>query len=92
MFIGKDWKISSDKLNVILSKRKTRKSKKDGNTYEDWEEIGYYSTVSNALKGLVNFEVKETGLKDLRVVVDKINELGKQIDQATSGESYGHKR
>lgn len=83
MLIGKNWKVEADSLNVILSQRKVRKRKDDKPTYEDWEAIGYYSTVANALKDLVNYEVRATGLKDLQTVVNKIDELGKQIEQAT---------
>ena len=79
MEIGKRWKVEADSLNVILLKKRTRKSR-EGKTYQDWETIGYYSTPANALKGLVNYEVRETELKDLQTVVDKIVELEKQID------------
>lgn len=82
MLIGKKWKLESDDMNVILSKRRTRKSK-DGKSYQAWGTVGFYSTVANALKDLVNYEVRATELKDLQTVVNKIDELGKQIEQAT---------
>lgn len=81
MNIGHKFKVESDSLNVTLSRKITRKPK-DKLPYEDWEVEGYFSNVANALKYLVNLEVKETELADLRVVVKKIDELEKLIDKA----------
>lgn len=71
MLIGKDWKIESDSLNITISHR--RKAKKTGK--ESWVVKGYYSTLSNALKGLADFEIKGTGLKDFKEVVKKQEEI-----------------
>ncbi len=79
MNIGKDWKIEADELNVGLLRRHTRKA--DGSTY--WQPYGYYSTVANALQGLVDVEVKQTALKDLETVVKKIDELYEWISRAS---------
>ena len=62
MLIDKNWKIESDNLNVTLYK--LRKSKKR------WESVGFYSSIQNALKALVDFEVASTELKDLQTVSD----------------------
>lgn len=78
MIIGKDWKIESDPLNITLYRRMV--AKKSGKEY--WKAEGYYSSVANALKGLVNFEVKETGMKEFREVAKKIDGLYAQIDTA----------
>ena len=80
MLIGKDWKIESDALNVTLSRKRTRKSK-DGNSFEEWEVEGYYSSVPNALKGMVNQGIRETGLRDMRVIVTEIEKLNQKIDK-----------
>ena len=78
MFIGKKWQITSDGMNVTLLRRVTRKPKGKP-SYEDWGIVGYYATVANALRALVNQGVRDTELVDLRTVVDKIDELQKQI-------------
>ena len=76
MLIGKNWKIESTSLNVILSRLKTVKPKdKSKAPYKAWEPFGYYARVSEALEGLVEQGVRDTELKDLRTVVDKIDEL-----------------
>ena len=71
MLIGDRYKIESDSLNITLYRKGT--SKVNGNNY--WRPISYFSTVGNALEGLVDLEVAETGLKDLRTVVEKQKEL-----------------
>jgi len=75
MLIGKNHKIESDTLNVILYKRHI--TKKGG---EDWDPIGYYATPQNALKDMLNREISGTGMKDFQTVVNKIAELHKLID------------
>ena len=65
--INRNYKIESDNLNVILSKREVSKE----NGLERWRGISYYSTFENALKALVDMEIKGTGLKDFEIVVEK---------------------
>ena len=71
MFVGKDWKIESDSLNIILYKKFV--SKKNG--VLTWRPIAYFATLQSALKHLVNLEVNETELKDLVSVNKKLGEL-----------------
>jgi len=79
MLIGKDWKIESDPLNIMLSQRITRKSK-DGTYHKVWRVEGYCSSVANALKSMVDQGVLGTGFSDFEAVVKKIDELHKLID------------
>ncbi len=72
MLIGKDWKIESDELNVKILSRHVRKAKP---RKEYWVTEGYYGTVKGALAGLVEHEVRATGLKDVETVVKKQNEI-----------------
>ena len=48
---------------------------------ERWRAVAYFSTVQNALKEMVNIGVKETQLKDLKTVVEKLDELYKLIGE-----------
>ena len=75
--INRNYKIESDILNVILSKREVSK-KLPGK--ERWRTVGYYSTCESALKSLVDMEIKGTGLKDFREVVSKVQELRQSIN------------
>lgn len=81
MLISKDWKIESEGLNVVLLERKVSKATPDKPSCEYWRAVGYYSTVQNALHGLIDFEVRGTGLKDFKTVIAKVEELHKKIDQ-----------
>lgn len=75
MLVGKKWKIESDSLNVTLSKRHMSKPKDGKPASEYWTVEGYYGTVNNALKALVDFGVRETALADLKTVGKKLDEL-----------------
>ena len=88
MMIGKNYKIDSDSLNVILS-HKIRRKAKAGDTYIDWQIMGYYATVENALQGLVNQGVRDTELTDMKTIVAKIDELQRLI-QPIAKMSQGH--
>ena len=75
MLIGKTWKLESDELNVKLLERHVRKAATDKPRKEYWTVEGYYGTVKGALAGLVEHEVRATGLKDVETVVKKQNEI-----------------
>lgn len=75
MELGRNWKIESDSLNIKLFK----KSQKSG-AKKLWIEMGFYSSVKNALHGLVEHGVKETELKDIKTINDKIEELHTLIE------------
>ena len=71
MFIGKEWKIESDEMNVTLYRRYV--SKKSGREY--WKAHTYYATVANALKSLIDIGVRDSELKDLKSINQRIDEL-----------------
>jgi len=77
MEIGKRYKIESDSLNVTVFKKTIPRNTKK----ENWKAIGYFANVKNALMFLVDLGVNETGLKDLRTVVNKQEELYKLIGE-----------
>jgi hypothetical protein len=79
--VGTDWRLTSDPYNVILSRRVKTKSGR-----EQWETFGYYSTVGNALIGLVRQGVRDTELASVHVVLDRIAELEAQILKMSAGQ------
>lgn len=81
MKIGRNWLIESDNLIITLAKKKHRKSK-DGTEYDDWETIGYFARIGDALEYLITQGVRDTHLKDLKTVCAKIDELEKMIQTA----------
>ena len=76
MDIGKKYRIESDSLNVTLLKRSVSKKTKA----ESWVAIGYFSRFGNALKSLVDLNIRETQLKDFQAVCQRQDELYKLID------------
>ena len=81
MLIGNNWKIETDAENVILLRRSVGKTGKRAGL-ETWTPAFYLATLQNALKFLVDLEVKETHLTDLRTVIKKQEELYKLIQES----------
>ncbi len=79
MLIGKKYKLESDTLNIILSERKMRKKKSTGENYENWEVLGYFATIPNALHELVNYKIRASQLTDLKTISNEIDELHQMI-------------
>ena len=77
MKIGKNYKIESESLNVTIYKRFINKKKE-----EDWRATAYFANVEQALKYLVDLKVNETGLKDLKTVVEEQKKLYGLIHKA----------
>ncbi len=77
LMIGSKWKVAADDMNImVMRKRQT----KDGSIR--WDVEGYFATPAGAFDFLVEQNVRDTGLKDLKTVVDTIAELKKDILEA----------
>ncbi len=75
MLIGKNWKIESDSMNITLFSRHTVRAKPSKPAHDTWRTEGFYSTIEQALIGLVNQGVRDTELADLKTITLKQNEL-----------------
>ncbi len=75
MKIGNKWKIESDSLNIILYRKKKRVKKDTKEVYEDWETMGYFSTIPNALREMINQRIRDTELKDVKTIIAEIDKL-----------------
>ena len=80
MNIGKNWKIGSDSLNIILYRKRKRGKKDTKEVYEDWETAGYFATIAGALHELINQEIRDTHLTDLKTIATKIEKLETLLD------------
>lgn len=80
MIINDSYKVESDELNVIVSKKVIGKDK-EGNEKITWKNIAFCPNVNNALKWIAKKEILGTGLKDLETVGKKIEELYNHIDE-----------
>lgn len=63
----------------MFKRRVVENGKNKGETV--WYPIAYEPNVKEALRTLVTREINGTGLKNFKVVVDKVDELMKQIDK-----------
>ena len=79
MNIGKDWRVTSDALNVTLERRKRVKATDKAPAHDRWQVAGYFSNAKEALAFLVDLRVKETGLVDLKSVVKVVADAKKEI-------------
>lgn len=84
MMINENYKVESDELNVIVSK-KVVSNDREGNEKITWRNIAFCPTIESALKYLAKKEVLGTGLKDLETVNEKIKELYKYIENMDFG-------
>lgn len=83
MFINENWRIETcDDKNITLIKLGV--AERGNNIGEQTERVvGYYSSISDALKAMCKKEIFGTGLKDLETINSKIEELYDLIDKRT---------
>jgi hypothetical protein len=77
MLIGTRYKVESNSLQITVYEKGTSKETKK--VY--WRAIAYYTTVAAAIKGLLQLEVRKSGLTDLETVQKAIERVEKLIDQ-----------
>ena len=80
MNIGKNWRIESDEMNIILLKRAHVKATAKHEAHDAWIVKGNFSNLHNALKALVDYEVMKTGMRDMETIIKKQDELYKLIE------------
>ena len=71
--IDKKWAIVADNLNILLVRKHTPKKDGGGKPYLVTE--GYYSSLHEALHGLVEQQVRDTKLASLKILTDKLDEI-----------------
>ncbi len=81
MLIGKSWKVESDSSNVILYQKSVMTKKDTGERYDHWGVHGYFATVKNALREMINQSIRDTDLVDMKTLVAKIEELHQAVDR-----------
>ena len=86
MIIDK-YAIETDALNVTVYERSEVKDKESKNFGKETKKaIGYFSTMHQAYKFIVDREVRVTGLTDLDTVMEKMNELFRYIEERLGNE------
>lgn len=98
--LGNDWYIEVDELGNYMPKKDLHRidtiKKKDGTTEQRKAfsaPVGYYTSLSNAIRGLVKARVKdalkgkEMGLSDAVKTIDEITgEFETMLDRALKGQ------
>lgn len=80
MKINEEYQITSDDMCVILMKRYQKKQKEGEPVQYDFKPCGYYRDVKQALEDFVRKEIFTTELKDMKTIVNKIEELENTIN------------
>ncbi|MDD5510652.1 MAG: hypothetical protein PHI12_07580 [Dehalococcoidales bacterium] len=78
--VGQKYRIASIPYNIVIQKRHTTLMGR-----EHWETIGYYLTLSSAIRGIIQEDIKETDLVDLKAIQDRITQLEQDILKLAAG-------
>lgn len=80
ILIGKEYKITSDPLNIIVSKRYVQKDK-DQNIVDEnaFKVIGYYPDLESACVGLLRKSIHHTDASHLNELIGFIRQTEKDI-------------
>jgi len=83
--ISDNYRLSADKYNIILQEREivtgkgTRELTKSKVGDSRWSNIAYFNNPQHALEYVIDKEIRENWVNDLKKMVDKINELKNMI-------------
>jgi len=80
------YRLSADSMNIILQEKQTitgtgKKKptiRQVGDTY--WSNIAFFSNPKNALNYIIEKEIRELWVEDLKEVVKRINKLEKMVE------------
>jgi hypothetical protein len=80
------YRLSADSMNIILQEKQTitgtgKKKptiRKVGDTY--WNNIAFFSNPKNALNYIIEKEIKELWVEDLKEVVKRMDKLEKMVE------------
>lgn len=81
--INEDYKLVSDKYNVILQEKYEKEDKQRNKTGKfDYKDIGYYPNVEQALKGFVRKATLNSKASNLKDLTEEIKALHDTIKEA----------
>ena len=78
-----DFRAIHSNHNWLLEKYITVIDKESKEPYQSWVNIGYYGTLSGAIKGAMKDDIKCA--KSLQEVISRIDQFEKEIDQRMKG-------
>jgi hypothetical protein len=86
VYIGEDYKLTTDKLNVIINQKYIKKNK-EGNEEEAWKQIGFYPNLEQACTRLLDKEINQAYVKDVKELLATIREAKNEIVKAVKNYS-----
>ncbi|AXQ67712.1 hypothetical protein KIOSHI_35 [Bacillus phage Kioshi] len=72
IFIGEEYKLTSDTNNVIINQRYKKKTEEGAPPQFGFKEIGYYANVEKACVGLLDKKLRDsevTSVKELMILI-----------------------
>ena len=82
--IDNKYQITSDSMQYILQEKKRTKDK-DGEMKEYEVNVGYYGTISMALKGYKELQIRNSDVLTVNELVKQIRELDEKIERLLGG-------
>jgi hypothetical protein len=91
--INKEYRITSDGLNIILQRRRIVDPTKSPNwsrmkakgadptPRDEWKDEGYYNTVEAALNGIVDRRIKESDAQTVDELISEIRQIRREINE-----------
>lgn len=83
--ITDNYRITSDKLNIILQEKYEKRDGKGKNATPtgefNYQNVGYFGNLDHLVKRLVEKEIYNSDAESLHSVVDQIDELTKQMQK-----------
>lgn len=83
--LDKDFRIKSDKRNLILERRTEVEDKKTFEVRDRWSTDGFYTSLSALLHGYIRKSVLNSSANDLRELSKDINNIEDKIDNFIKG-------
>lgn len=88
MIINNKYEITTIPHNVVLREKVINKSPKSKNYgKEHWDDIAYFSGVKPALNYILDLEIQNTEIKDIKSVLKAISDTERVIIKALKGVS-----
>lgn len=82
--IDNKYQISSDSMNYILQEKKQTVSN-EGEEKSYVVNVGYYSTITNALQGYKELQIRNSDVTTIDELMKLIKELDKKIETLLGG-------
>jgi len=79
--IEDDLWITSDDRNYMIAKRAMYKNKEDGEEREQFNAIGYYSSLNSLIKGLLERKLRQSNATTLQELLKSVEGIKVWIDQ-----------